>query len=113
MKDDKIYREIESAAAACESWADFSNDLFAGAGLLRTLIPDAELRTRFLKANRARLKLLELAFAKGEYAECLVACRSLVDRVGIPSDEIKKLMGRTYEAMGDDERAAKSYFVEL
>ena len=62
-----------------------------------------------LWTNRARLKLVELAFAKGEYAECLVACRSLVDRVGIPSGEIKKLMGRTYEAMGDADRAARSY----
>ena len=59
--------------------------------------------------NRARLKLAEIAYSNGDFQDCLENCRLLLHRTGIASGDIQKLMGRSYERMGDDIRAAKSY----
>lgn len=65
MSSKDVLNRLKVAAATCESWADFSNDLFSGEGLLRALLPDEDKRSTFFRANRSRLKkLMDAAIAR-------------------------------------------------
>ena len=59
--------------------------------------------------NKSRLRLAELALADGRADDCVDACRSLHHADGIRQTEVLKLMGRAYEHLGNDTRAAQCY----
>ena len=61
MQNNKhILENLAKAARSCESWADFSNDIFSSTGLLAQLLPDRETRAQFLKSkeNMRQIRVL-------------------------------------------------------
>jgi len=63
--------------------------------------------------NRARWKLAEIALLEGQPKECLNHCEQVETGEVIPKADVQKLMGRAFEKMGDDVRAAKCYAGQL
>ena len=59
--------------------------------------------------NRARMRLAEMALNESQPSECLKHCESIQVGEGINRLEVKKLMGKAFEQLGDDVRAARCY----
>lgn len=60
-------------------------------------------------ANRSRMRLAEIAFGEGRGEDCLNYCEKIKDFQGIVRGDLSRLMGQTYEFLGDDAMAAKCY----
>lgn len=56
----KIFSQLAKAANTCESWADFSNDVFSPTGLFAQLMPDWDARIAFMNLgdNKAKIHAL-------------------------------------------------------